>query len=198
MGNVEFWDPAEKRSRPAHTIYNIYVFVVSTRYMHMHYAYIYWYCKYRRTFLSFFALWNVDLRDPAAQEDEEQTSSHCMLLYACLKRSTGHTHTHTPIENNTPDTHAHDKNTTSNHQTNTSHKHSTTLESGATTVRVNIYIHRLMFHDDGVYTTTFKNLLIYRHWETSSFKTQPKKTGKPAHPLYNICIYTHVWIYIRA
>jgi len=39
------------------------------------------------------------------------------------------THTHTPTENNTPDTdtHAHDKNNTPNPQTNTSHKHLTTL-----------------------------------------------------------------------
>jgi len=38
-----------------------------------------------------------------------------------IKRS----HTHTPTENNTPDTdtHAHDKNNTPNPQTNTSHKH---------------------------------------------------------------------------
>jgi len=37
------------------------------------------------------------------------------------------THTHTPTENNTPDTdtHAHDKNNAPNPQTNTSHKHST-------------------------------------------------------------------------
>jgi len=36
-----------------------------------------------------------------------------------VKRSTGHTHTHTPTENNTPDTHIHDKNDTLNPQTNT-------------------------------------------------------------------------------
>ena len=48
-----------------------------------------------------------------------------------------HTHTHTPTENNTPDTdtHTHDKNNTLNPQTNTSHKRLTTLEGGATTVR---------------------------------------------------------------
>ena len=52
-----------------------------------------------------------------------------------VKRSTGHTHT--PTENNTPDTdtHTHDKNNTPNPQTNISHKHLTTLEGGATTVR---------------------------------------------------------------
>jgi len=46
-------------------------------------------------------------------------------------------HTHTPTEDNTPDTdtHAHDKNNTPNPQTNTSHEHSTTLGGGATTVR---------------------------------------------------------------
>ena len=50
-----------------------------------------------------------------------------------MKRSTGHTHT--PRENNTPDTHTqHDKNNTPNPQTNTPHKHLTTLEGGATTV----------------------------------------------------------------
>jgi len=40
--------------------------------------------------------------------------------------------THTPTENNTPDTdtHAHDKNNTPNPQTTTSHKHLTTLEGG--------------------------------------------------------------------
>ena len=37
-------------------------------------------------------------------------------------------HTHTPTENNTPDTvtHTHDKNNTPNSQTNTRHKHLTT------------------------------------------------------------------------
>jgi len=42
-----------------------------------------------------------------------------------VKRSTGHTHT--PTENNTPDTdtHTHDKNNTPHPQTNTSHKHLT-------------------------------------------------------------------------
>ena len=61
------------------------------------------------------------------------------LTYLCgcatgirVQRSTGHTHT--PTENNTPDTdthtHTHDKNNTPNPQTNTSHKHLTTLEGG--------------------------------------------------------------------
>jgi len=46
-------------------------------------------------------------------------------------------HTHTPTENNTPDTdtHTHDKKNTPNPQTNTPHKHVTTLEGGTTTVR---------------------------------------------------------------
>ena len=44
-----------------------------------------------------------------------------------VKRSTGHTYTHRQ-RTNTPDTHAHDKNNTSNPQTNTSHKYLTTLE----------------------------------------------------------------------
>jgi len=58
-----------------------------------------------------------------------------VYLSICIKISTGHTHT--PTENNTPDTntHTHDKNNTPNPQTNTSHKHLTTLEAGATTVR---------------------------------------------------------------
>ena len=45
-------------------------------------------------------------------------------------------HTHTPTENNTPDTdtHTHDKNNTPNPHTNTPHKHLTTLEGGATRV----------------------------------------------------------------
>jgi len=48
-----------------------------------------------------------------------------------VKRSTGHTHT--PTENNTPDTdtRTHDKNNTPNSRTNTSHKDLTTLEGGA-------------------------------------------------------------------
>ena len=52
-------------------------------------------------------------------------------LYKKINRS--HKHTHTPTENNTPDTdtHAHDKNTTPNLQMNTSHEHLTTLEDGA-------------------------------------------------------------------
>jgi len=53
-------------------------------------------------------------------------------------------HTHTPTENNTPDTdtHTHDKNNTPNPQTNTSHTHFTTLEGGATTVRVTSHARR--------------------------------------------------------
>jgi len=53
---------------------------------------------------------------------------------AC-KRSTRDTHT--PTENNTPDTDTDTHTTRTTLQTNTSHKHLTTLEGGATTVRVN-------------------------------------------------------------
>jgi len=52
-----------------------------------------------------------------------------------VKRSTGHTQTHTDREQHPDtDTHTHDKNNTPNPQTNTPHKHLTTLEGGATTV----------------------------------------------------------------
>jgi len=62
-----------------------------------------------------------------------------------VKRSTGHTHT--PTENNTPDTHTHthDKNNTPNPQTNTLHKHLTTLEGGATTVRATQVIYLCLY-----------------------------------------------------
>ena len=45
------------------------------------------------------------------------------LRSACVKRSTGRAraHTHTPTENNTPDTRTHDNNNTPNPQTNTPH-----------------------------------------------------------------------------
>ena len=62
---------------------------------------------------------------------------NCVFVFSALKvkRSTGHTHT--PTENNTPDTdtHAHDKHNPPTPQMNTSHKkHLTTLEGGAATV----------------------------------------------------------------
>jgi len=50
-----------------------------------------------------------------------------------VRKKVNRSYTHTPTENNTPDTdtHAHDKNNTPNPQTNTSHTHLTALEGGS-------------------------------------------------------------------
>jgi len=52
----------------------------------------------------------------------------CLLTLTCSQYRW-----RTPTENNTPDTHAHDKHNTPNPKTNTSHKHFTTLEGGRVT-----------------------------------------------------------------
>jgi len=61
--------------------------------------------------------------------------SEFRLCLSC--KQINRSHTHTPTENNTPETetHAYDKYNTPNPQTNTSHKHFAKLEGGATTVR---------------------------------------------------------------
>ena len=63
------------------------------------------------------------------------------------KINRSHTHTDRESHPRHRHTHAHDKNNTPNPQTSTSHKHVTTLEGGATTVRItSINTHVYMHH----------------------------------------------------
>jgi len=50
--------------------------------------------------------------DQGASINKEGKADTVWNRSGCVKRATGHTHTHTPTENNTPDTHIHDKNNT--------------------------------------------------------------------------------------